>query len=313
MPSFAFILGKNPALSAAEIAEVLHQASVGFRVVEREEGWLIIESPSLPHGLAGRLGGTLKVAEVLFSCPALEPEGVREALERAGIEPLLRLLPSRAVFGVSSYRSREEQRVLSEALKGSLKKAGVGAGFLRPAQGIVPHGEVIKKRLLERSFELVVCGKGKSFVCRTLGVHNPYQFKKRDVKRPAQRPMFSMPPRLARIMVNLAGKGGRLADPFCGLGTILQEALLLGWDVWGCDTDPACVEGCRKNLGWLAREDAPDLAKAIRVGDARALTAHIPRGSLDAVVTEPYLGPALKAQPSEAEAGKILGMVSTLR
>ena len=64
-----------------------------------------------------------------------------------------------------------------------------------------------------------------------------------------------MPPRLARMMVNLSscGKGKVLLDPFCGVGTILQEALLEGASVIGTDANAWCVKASEENLDWLAR------------------------------------------------------------
>ena len=51
-------------------------------------------------------------------------------------------------------------------------------------------------------------------------------------------------PTVAAMMVRLAGEAGdALLDPCRGSGTILSEAVAVGWSsVTGCDLDPAAVE-----------------------------------------------------------------------
>jgi len=55
-------------------------------------------------------------------------------------------------------------------------------------------------------------------------------------------------PVAAAAMVRLAGAGpGRLLDPCCGSGTIVQEALATGWDAQGSDVDREAVSVARAN------------------------------------------------------------------
>lgn len=69
-------------------------------------------------------------------------------------------------------------------------------------------------------------------------------------------------PTVANAMVQLAGEPeGMLIDPCCGSGTILVEALGLGWKARGLDIDPNAVE--------VARQNVPDAD--IDTGDARKL------------------------------------------
>lgn len=72
-------------------------------------------------------------------------------------------------------------------------------------------------------------------------------------RRPSNRP-FSPPvtlqPREARTWVNLSGirPGERLLDPFCGSGSILLEAGLMGSRIYGSDVDGRMLKGCKRNL-----------------------------------------------------------------
>ena len=115
----------------------------------------------------------------------------------------------------------------------------------------------IKKNLVENQAEVLFCiGKTETWVATTVAVHNPFEFQKRDIQKPNQRVIFAMPPRLARMMVNLSAcnEGKTLLDPFCGVGTILQEALLEKAAVIGMDKNPWCVKAAEENLEWLIQE-----------------------------------------------------------
>lgn len=64
-------------------------------------------------------------------------------------------------------------------------------------------------------------------------------------------------PTAAAAMVRLtpAVHGGRRVwDPYCGSGTVLAEAALLGNEVWGTDLDDEAVAAARQNVGVVARE-----------------------------------------------------------
>ncbi len=81
-------------------------------------------------------------------------------------------------------------------------------------------------------------------------------------------------PVVAAAMVRLAGTTpGRLLDPCCGSGTVLQEALATGWEAVGSDIDPDAVI--------IARDNAP------RASVDRADVLQLPHddASFDAVMS----------------------------
>jgi tRNA G10 N-methylase Trm11 len=175
---------------------------------------------------------------------------------------------------------------------------------------------VLRKHLLEKSLELVAC-RGKTFwLGRTIAVHDPFEFQARDVERPVQRAIYSIPPRLAKIMINLSGaKSGVLLDPFCGIGGILQEAALMNFDIRGVDSNRKCIPDCMRNLEWLGKKYGlriRDMERKILAGDARKLSAHFGRETMDVIVTEPWLGPPLRQRPDTRTARLIIGEVSEL-
>lgn len=109
-----------------------------------------------------------------------------------------------------------------------------------------------------------------------------------DTRKPINRPIrhpSTMPPKLARCLVNLARitKNCLVLDPFCGTGAFLIEAGVMGCRVIGCDINDSMIQGCRRNLKHF-NISSGDLI----VGDARSI-AFTP---VDSVVTDPPYGRA---------------------
>ncbi len=92
---------------------------------------------------------------------------------------------------------------------------------------------------------------------------------------------ITMHPRLARAMVNLARvkEGAKILDPFCGTGSILLEAGLMGMHVWGSDIDERMIDASRINLKKFGIEANLQVRD---VGDIE--------GEYDAIVTDPPYG-----------------------
>lgn len=73
------------------------------------------------------------------------------------------------------------------------------------------------------------------------------KFWKREPKnRPFNRP-YSLKPKFAKVLVNLANDNF-IVDPFVGTGTIIIEAFYLGKKFLGIDKDWKAVKGCMENL-----------------------------------------------------------------
>jgi len=286
------------------------------------------------------LGGTIKIGEAKAQFPTLI---VKEAfLERnkqaqsqiaasiatSGIVDGMAESAEKVLFGVSVYCAEKTLRPLSWVIQrfiGSTVKdelAGYGKkskfmGFSKDRRfAQLSHIEVLKKNLVENKSEVLLCiGKEETWVATTVAVHNPFEFQKRDIYKPNQRTIFAIPPRLARIMVNLSActPGRVLLDPFCGVGTILQEALLARAKVVGVDVNPWCVKAANENLEWIKREySLEDAEFRVVQGDVARLTEKIGQETVDCVVTEPDLGPALRQIPTGPYALKIIQKLEPL-
>ena len=105
-------------------------------------------------------------------------------------------------------------------------------------------------------------------------------------RRPRKRPFFhpsAMPAKLARCMVNLAKpkSGDLVLDPFCGTGSFLIEAGLLGCGVLGFDTKKRMVRGSMRNLKFFHIG-----YEGLAVADAK----HLPLMKVNCIVTDPPYG-----------------------
>jgi len=334
-PIYVFISGKNWKLSLAELVSFLKVRRYQFKITDLAKSFFIVETEeNLDDSLIDDLGGIIKIGKVISHIPS---ENVKDAfLQRSkqvqeeikanlsvncAINEIFKTPIKKCVFGVSLYfedsrfmrASREMQRFVGSYFKDRLAAEGTRAKFMGfPKNRQLPqltHVEVLKKGLIENSAEILFCiGREQTFIASTIAVHNPFEFQKRDINRPTQRKIFSIPPRLAKIMVNLSScaTGKILLDPFCGVGTILQEAMLMKAQTIGIDVNPWCVKASYANLEWLKEQyNLRETKYTILLGDSRHLTNQIGQESVDCIVTEPDLGPALRHFPTALHAKRI--------
>jgi tRNA (guanine10-N2)-dimethyltransferase len=107
-------------------------------------------------------------------------------------------------------------------------------------------------------------------------------FDRRSHLRPRNHPT-GLNPKLARAMVNLAGKEhdiSSILDPFCGGGGILLEGGLAGREMTGVDIDPEQVKRSEEKLAFY------HVTATLTVSDATQCDS---LGRFDAIVTDlPY-------------------------
>jgi SAM-dependent methyltransferase len=138
----------------------------------------------------------------------------------------------------------------------------------------------------------------KLYIARTLIVYDSVLQQYRDESRPFISSEISTSPKVCRTLLTLAGArpGDTILDPFCGTGTVLMEAALLGMKCIGLDIDGNQVQGAMSNLRWLAQDLGQKLDFTVVRGDARE-TSKIIKGQIDAVAFEPHLGPVYTEKP----------------
>lgn len=298
------ILGRQPALGVAELEQLYGASSVRWF----SDSSAIVDSPKFDFN---RLGGTQKagriVAELSGDWRRVSMRIVREyTLAWANHQ-------GKITLGLSAYgftaTAREVQKT-GIILKSKLKEKGVSLRLVpntEPALNTATSHHN-KLGLSDNHIELLVvrAGNGKVVVAESVGAQNITDLASRDQARPRTDSFVGMlPPKLARMMVNLTGvASGRLLDPFCGTGVLLQEAALLGFDVYGTDLSEKMVRYSTENLDWLTNRYSLDSKVVIEQGDAMT---HAWVGSLDAIATETYLGQPFSAPPSPAKLTEVRG------
>jgi len=148
---------------------------------------------------------------------------------------------------------------------------------------------------------LIVFTEKEVFLAFSTGAQNISAYAMRDRNRPFRSAFNGMlPPKLAQIIINLAvgeRKNEKLTilDPFCGSGTILQEALLMGFGAYGSDKNPKMPDQSQGNIDWLRKKYRylPDCQTEI--ADART---HVWKKIFDVVACETYLGPPMSQVPA---------------
>ncbi len=160
---------------------------------------------------------------------------------------------------------------------------------------------------------LSVFSEKRLYIARTRVVYDSMLQQYRDESRPFVSAEISTSPKICRTLLNLAGArpGDTILDPFCGTGTLLMEAAILGMKCIGVDIDADQVQGARSNMKWLAKDLGERLEYDIFKGDSRKI-ASLVKKQVDAVAFEPVLGPIYKEVPPLNEAQKTIKELTTL-
>ncbi len=279
-----FIFGRTPDLSFLELQSFIPEARLVYPGVAEAA------TDQNPVDLIRVLGGTVKIVEVSGEVPGISEESLLPYLMKAAAAP-------RITFGISAYGGAHIPQSLPAQLKKNLTERGLSARYVETKHDEALSSVVIAK---QQVVDLVVVGVGEKI---TVGVTRAVQdfedWNLRDFGRPEPDPKAGMlPPKVARMIVNIALNGVNfehtpmVLDPFCGVGTILQEALLRGANVTGSDISETAVAHAKKNMEWLRKTypQAKPLYSNISVADATHLSDGRPNESVDAIVTEPFMG-----------------------
>ena len=301
-------------LSGAEIESYFTNLSLNYKVVGRVGRCLIIEAAELTPQIWSGLAGVHKVAEVFAEA---------DRGEELNLDLLADLASDKMKWAVSTYSdSRNSAEEFAETLLQSLKEAFKAWGVIKTKllrgelrrvdsswEYEVSSQRLQKERVVDEGVEVLAVHYKNWLIGRTVAVVDHLGYRQRDLERPIQDPKITIPPKLARILVNLTGckKGDTLLDPFCGIGTILAEAVMCGVNVIGVDADPTRVEGARRNLRWLLQQyEIKDVKVEVHLGYAERLHKILRGKVVDGVATEPILLPPLKHPPLDQEAERML-------
>ncbi len=280
---YMFILGRDSELSLLELVSYFKNNNISYSLVWHHGEVAVFSLPQINFKkLITQLGGTVKIGAVINSLDDLCFDS------------------NRIKYAISGYAKADVSQ-FKKLLKVYFKNQHVRAFQKKPKKGdVLMPSDVLHHDLIDSGYEFILAG---NFFARTIAVFDPSEHETRDEKRPEKDYLSVISIRLAKILINLSQPKYTLLDPFCGYGTILQEALLMDLDVFGIELDPRIVNACKKNLLWLQNNYEFSGKWRVFCNDARNASKILT--SVDAVATEPYLGPFLKKLPTKEEASEI--------
>ncbi len=295
MKSFA-ILGTHRAISIAEIAEISQQnpivANDFFAIYQNE--WR--DAPELMR----TSGSVQKLGKIINALPKKSSE---KDLHEAILEILLNLPEGKIHFGISVYgeestadRIGKSLPNLGITLKRNLTENGRSARVVATRGNALPAASIMANKLTSKGAEIVLLvEESEIFIGITEAVQNIDTWVLHDRGRPRTNAKQGMlPPKLARIMLNLAGVpvGGKtVLDPFCGSGTVLMEAgVLRAHHLMGSDLNPMAITDTEENLAWAEHALHYHAQTTLHQAAAKEAGNKFPPASVDILVTEPYLG-----------------------
>lgn len=310
---FVAVLGRLPKLSIAELEAMFGKSHV--RAVSRSTAVVDTDNLSIDS-----LGGSLKCGKVIHTLPADN----RPTLERAShwithtyVNQLL-AVGGKITLGISAYGLSTSPRQLQKIgllLKTSMKKHNVSLRLIpnttTELSTATSHNNKLGLSPKKRELFIIKTDNGAIIIAESNGAQNITAYARRDRNRPRRDAFVGMlPPKLAQIMVNLAvGNTTRatILDPFCGTGTVMQEALLKGYDVCGSDLSQKMIDYTTENIAWL--QSKYHITSTVRsLEQADAMTHQWPKAQqLDAVVCETYLGQPFSAPPSPKKLHEVTG------
>jgi tRNA (guanine10-N2)-dimethyltransferase len=267
---FFVLSGEHTSLPAAEVEAILESEGFGSTTSSQSYRLLVVEAPErVLRTVSQRSLMYDSCGIVLQECQAAE-DRIHQLVRDLALEDLTKSSES---FAVRSVRlggvNKTLRRVDLERDVGSLVKQRIPRLKVRLNNPDLTFACVI----FENSFLMGISGYSKPS-----GLIAP--------RRPRKRPVFhpsTMPPKIARCMVNLAraSPGRTFLDPFAGVGGISIEAAVIGCNVVGIDASLRMLRGTRRNFKHFGLD-----ALGILNGDARRTPLH----DLDAIATDPPYG-----------------------
>lgn len=302
------ILGRQPAIGLAEL-EALYGAEAVRPV--GTHGALVDAAIDFP-----RLGGTMKAGTVITTIQGDDAQKAFTWLQK-NLTEHVEAVEGKLKLGVSLYDLKMPVQKLNAnmlSLKKILKSSGQSVRAIPNTEPELSSAQTYHNNLTdERGCEIMVQRDGDSMIiARATNVQGIDAYRKRDQERPHRDTFVGMlPPKLAQTIINLAdytldeNRGAEtkktdrtltVLDPFCGTGVILQEAALMGFQVYGTDLSEKMVRYSRDNLNWLFEKYRFQTGVMYETADA---TEHIWRKPIDLVACEAYLGHPFASEPSK--------------
>lgn len=285
---YFFQLGHQPKISIAEIKTVFLSKKISYKIKNIIKDYLILETAKTldTESLIKQLGGTIKIGK--------EIRNKSNQIASAIIEHLSTIQPEGKIqFSLSDKK-------MGLAIKKELKNMGRSIRYIEPKNSAT----IIHNNLIEKQGDINILDKN---VFVTEAVQQFEAMSQRDYNRPGIDDKSGMlPPKLAKIMINFSLSEKKdyniaLLDPFCGSGTVLTEAAVMGYtNLFGSDISEKAMIDTEKNLEWIISSyDLKTVDYKLEQADATELSQYLDDNSIEVIATEPYLGKPLHGNESE--------------
>ncbi len=312
MNKYIFELGQNHLLSIAELNEVLQNTptfsteKIAIYSVEKE-----IDEKNIQN----KLGGTIKIMKVIgeIPYPNEKPEELTIYLNK-NIETYFsneHFDKNKIDFGISIFNVKNHKYINIKSLLKNFKKflknsLNTSSRFVNIGYENPKTATVYKAKLAEKGLDINIVGEKENIlIAKGISIQNIDSYRLRDYEKPARDARIGMlPPKLAQIMLNLAGNNANeIYDPFCGTGTIIYEGMLMKKTMIGSDINAEMIKASKINCDFIQKKFNTISAKNIFLHDARK---SFPKEikNIDGVVSEGYLGPAISQKPSTEKANE---------
>ncbi|MCD8484587.1 hypothetical protein LRY65_05905 [Candidatus Woesebacteria bacterium] len=288
--TYLFFLGQTSDLCWEELKTVLARFALPepdrleerFAALDSEE---LIDVEQLQHVL----GGTYKIAQIHSITPHLEFSEVESTVKNIITE----LQPKR--FALAEHGRDHLPVVEAREIKRQLNNAGTKVSYHEtPRTGA--NAAVLKHNKSLTELHVIQLEQSLLFAT-TLTWQDPDAWRIRDVEKPMRdRKRGMLSSKVSRMMLNLGigthqPQDAIVLDPFCGMGTILIEAVDLGvLSVLGNDASPEAIVSTTKNLAWWSEESSNEFQHSLTVKKSENLEPRDFPTQPTCIVTEPFLG-----------------------
>lgn len=301
MTKYLFILGRKQLISIAELIAVLPTDS---QYLHFQYDQLLVETNEIenPQAFLNKLGGTIKIIKINQEIKGNEANAIKALADQAAEKFTGRTDKVRYAYFVKTLKQRPEiflKKALAEAKK-KLKSLELSSRFINNNFQNAPIALLKGEGIMKKGAEFAAIEiPGQWMIGETIAIQDIDAYSERDYERPERDARLGMlPPKLAQVMINLSGaKAGVIYDPFCGIGTVMMEANLMGYDAVGSDVSREALAKADSNLHWIHKKSELTQTYRLFQADATSLShGHLPE-EIAAVVSETYLGPPKKQTP----------------
>ena len=302
------ILGRQPALGIAELERLSPKI--------KEVSWFSNNTALFQQTedfSIERLGGTQKAGVVTITLPRGDWRAISQKIvqyyTKAWLQYDGKITLGLSAYGFHNVSPRDVQKT-GLILKSKLKESSASLRLIPNTDAALSSATSHHNKLglSPNKVELLIvqASNGRVIVAESTGAQNITALAARDQGRPKRDAFVGMlPPKLAQMMINLTGTTeGRLLDPFCGTGVILQEAALMRRPVYGTDLADKMIDYTKANLDWLAQKYHLTLDAVLEQGDATTATWQSP---IATIAAETYLGQPFSAPPSASKLTEVRG------